>query len=1287
MSSNFWPPFRGFIWCFIYLITIFICSSKIIIAQTKFSERFDDPTTSIKNVSYSGKKDSHKKQIVNGQLKFWHLKHNNEYISFKTGNIDISKNPFLNLQLSNDADVHVPFYLSVSIVTTASDTVHLEKREISLSTSPLLYSFSFLNLIAKLRLNAKQITNILFVVNPKYDFSGTLYFDDILLGDGAIATPNANYISNYSVFIEEEAREIKIKNIVDGYDGLQKLSLEANIGNPKIIRILNIKYDSITGTASIYIIPNKQETGNTFLEISISASPPVVNKIIRINVDVEGNKPPTIKDIREVDILISGALDVHIYVDDGNISVEQRISVNALPENRNLLNAVYNSNNQTVSISTGKVEASTLVKLLIRDDGGTACGGINSIEYNFKVNIVKNINHLPVADQIAEQLSIADKVERTLVIKGVHDGDWGTQSLLFDLAIEDTNLIQINKNYILDNDKQTLSIKYTPAKAGFTKGKLKITEVGNGNIKAAILAVDFNVRPIPKTGLIENFADGKDALKKWSAEWFHTLRILGGGLHVEIDKPDGYPEKHAGFWYKFEEMDIYKNPRISIKAKIARDTLYYPFIIYLFDSKKRYNVQSSIQKIMAWTYSLNPPDYEEYYFDFTEHLVHDGNSGSIVNLREIDSILININPGNPFHNGVEISEIRIGDQAHEDPCYMPKIDIGNHKERLVDLTDELVNFEFRLVSIPRKTPLNPAIRYNLESTFSSSVENAHLTNENGKLNLSFNPKAEGRLTFNIVNSAQGCPSNKTSFDVIIKKHKDPSSITINTDTTKKYQQMDGFGVSNLGKAFFDAAIDDLGLNIIRMTLDPRFEEINDNSNADAADINNFNVSTLQYLPELKQLYAKNKDLKIIASVWSPPAWMKNNFSLTVPGSTPIEIGSSRETDNTLRLDCYEEFAEYVTTYIQTIKRETCIELYALSIQNEPDVNKIYSSCRYTPEQYKTLLIIVKKRLIKEKINTKLIGPETITENPSSETYRDKILEDSEARQCLSYLGFHSYSSNGIYKPTITGTKWEDFKSKTNASSKNLGIWITETSGEKPTYNDAFSLAYQIGSAIKNGGVSAYCYWNLYVGNNGMYGLYTTTDQFLKKYYAFKNYSAFIKPGSVLVNSDHSASDLMVNSFLNPDGTTTMVVVNSGDQKFLLNWNLGANKVVDYKAYRTSMAFDCEVINDTIEKLHIDAESITTFTTILNNSEPKRIDNPVSFAVYPNPARDLLNVTVPENTYDDVQVSDVLGRIMLTGKINSGETKLTFLLKNLPPGTYIVEVRGINLANRKMIVVH
>ena len=1286
MSLIFWRRFQGSICSLAYITMFFFCNSSSICAQTKFSENFGDPTSKLGNISYSGRKDNHKKRIVNGQLEFWHLKHKNEYISIKTGNIDISNNPFLNIQLSNDTNVHVPFYLSVALVTAANDTVRLEKREISLSTSPFLYSFSFLSAFKKLDLNAKQITNILFVVNPRYDFSGTFYLDDILLGDGAIATPCASYFPNYSLFIEEGAREIKIKNIDDGYDGQQMLSIVPKEGDPKIIRILDSKYDPIKKEASIYIKPSKQECGNTFLEIVISATTHVVAKTIRIDINVEANNSPTIIYPQEVDVLVSGVLDIPVDVDDGNKSAVQKILLDT-PKNNNLISAVYNPEKQTISLSAGKVEALTYLKFLISDDGGIVCGGINSKEHILKVNIVKNINHTPVAEKVNEQKSVADNLERILVINNVHDGDQGRQNLLFDLAIEDTNLIQIDKNFIYDHDKHTLSIKYTPVKTGFTKAKIKITEAGNLNPKDTMLIIDFNVRPIPKTGLIESFVDGKDALKKWRPEGFHTLRILEGRLQVEIDKPDGYPEKHAGFWYRFDELDIYKNPRVSIKAKIARDILYYPFIIYLFDSKKRYNVQSPIQKIMSWTYSAISPGYEEYYFDFTEHLLHDGNLGSKVNLHEIDSILININPGNPFHNGVEISEIRIGDQAHEDPCYMPRIDIANYKERLVYLTDEVVNFKFPLVSISRGTPLNPGITYDLEPTFSSFVENTRLTKEDEKLNLSFKPKAEGRITFNIVNSAQGCPSNTTSFDVIIKRHKGASSITINTDTTKKYHYMDGFGVSNLGPAFFNIAIDDLGLNIVRMTLDPRFEEVNDNSNPDAADISNFNVSTLQYLPELKQLYAKNKDLKIIASVWSPPAWMKNNLSLTVPGSTPNAISASTEDDNTLRLDCYDEYAEYVTTYIKTIKKETGIELHALSIQNEPDVNKSYSSCRYTPEQYKTLLIIVKKRLIKEKINTKLIGPETIAENTLSEKYRDNILEDSAARQYLSYLGLHSYSSNGMYKPTITGTGWEDIKSKTSGSRKDLRIWITETSGEKPTYNDAFSLAYQIGSAIKYGGVSAYCYWNLYGGDNGMYGLYSTTDQFLKKYYAFKNYSAFIKPGAVLVNSDYSASDLMINSFLNPDGTITMVVVNGGDQKLLLNWNIGLNKVADYKSYRTSMAFDCEIINDTIEKLYIDAESITTFTTILNNSQPKPIDNSVTFAVYPNPARDYLNVTVPENTYDDVQVIDVLGRIVLTGKINLGETKLTFLLKNLPLGTYIVEAIGSNFANRKMIVVH
>ena len=75
----------------------------------------------------------------------------------------------------------------------------------------------------------------------------------------------------------------------------------------------------------------------------------------------------------------------------------------------------------------------------------------------------------------------------------------------------------------------------------------------------------------------------------------------------------------------------------------------------------------------------------------------------------------------------------------------------------------------------------------------------------------------------------------------------------------------------------------------------------------------------EVLPVLKQILAINPDLKILASPWSPPSWMKTNHD-TVGG----------------RLDSryYGAYAKYFVKYIQAMQTEG-IRIDAITVQNEP----------------------------------------------------------------------------------------------------------------------------------------------------------------------------------------------------------------------------------------------------------------------------------------------------------------------------------------------------------------
>ncbi|HEV8084027.1 MAG TPA: PKD domain-containing protein, partial [Chitinophagaceae bacterium] len=226
------------------------------------------------------------------------------------------------------------------------------------------------------------------------------------------------------------------------------------------------------------------------------------------------------------------------------------------------------------------------------------------------------------------------------------------------------------------------------------------------------------------------------------------------------------------------------------------------------------------------------------------------------------------------------------------------------------------------------------------------------------------------------------------------------TVDVSIDLTKKFQTMEGFGGFGALKeywaqgpfvtdAFVNTLINDLGLTILRDNLTTSFEPANDNADPFVTDLSKFNINSsisgadeplsehLDYLIKMKAAGLQ----KLIVSVWSPAIWMKYNNK---PGngtqnqnSAPAYTTNPTATTNQLKTDMYNEFAEMCVAYIKIIKQQTGIDIYALSIQNEPRFSQFYSSCVYDGNAMRDVLKVVGKRFHDEGLTTKLFLPEDV----------------------------------------------------------------------------------------------------------------------------------------------------------------------------------------------------------------------------------------------------------------------------------------------------------------------
>jgi glucuronoarabinoxylan endo-1,4-beta-xylanase len=237
---------------------------------------------------------------------------------------------------------------------------------------------------------------------------------------------------------------------------------------------------------------------------------------------------------------------------------------------------------------------------------------------------------------------------------------------------------------------------------------------------------------------------------------------------------------------------------------------------------------------------------------------------------------------------------------------------------------------------------------------------------------------------------------------------------VTVDASVKYQLMDGFGGYGAKDAywgggpftstdFVNTLITDLGVTILRDNVPTDFEAVNDNSDPNVIDFSKFDLTTsikdhFQYLKDMK---AAGLD-KLIVSIWSAPAWMKTNNNVNGKAAgAPAYNPNPTAAENQLRTDMYQEFAERCVAYIKIIKQQTGIDIYAISLQNEPRFTEPYESSVFDGNALRDLVKVVGKRFADDAVTTKIFSPEDIGYLDGVSGMVLPILNDPVARQYTS----------------------------------------------------------------------------------------------------------------------------------------------------------------------------------------------------------------------------------------------------------------------------------------------
>ena len=386
----------------------------------------------------------------------------------------------------------------------------------------------------------------------------------------------------------------------------------------------------------------------------------------------------------------------------------------------------------------------------------------------------------------------------------------------------------------------------------------------------------------------------------------------------------------------------------------------------------------------------------------------------------------------------------------------------------------------------------------------------------------------------------------------------PRPVRIDVHPVRRYQDMVGFGaaitdasawlIETRLNATQRAALleeifgrnDGLGLSFTRIAIGAsdfslQHYSLDDMPNGEAdPELAHFSIdpNRAYLLPVLKAALAINPRLRIVASPWSPPGWMKD---------------SGRMVGGKLRPEAYPAFAAYLDRYADAY-REAGVPIYALTLQNEPN---------FQPKDYPGMRLDAgaRSRIIGEYLGPLLAQrrePPLILDydhnwdKPGSPL---DVLADPAASKFVAGVAWHCYDGN-VKAQTIVHDAHPD-----------KDAYLTECSGGDWAPHWDRTLRWYVHTLIigaTRGWAKGVVLWNLALDERhgphaggctdcrGVVTIDSTTGAIVRnvEYYVLAHASRFVRPGAHRVDSTTGSAGLESVAFQNADdGSVALIVLN------------------------------------------------------------------------------------------------------------------------------------------------
>jgi glucosylceramidase len=301
------------------------------------------------------------------------------------------------------------------------------------------------------------------------------------------------------------------------------------------------------------------------------------------------------------------------------------------------------------------------------------------------------------------------------------------------------------------------------------------------------------------------------------------------------------------------------------------------------------------------------------------------------------------------------------------------------------------------------------------------------------------------------------------------------------------------------------------------------------------------------VPFIRAARTHQPALKLWASPWSPPTWMKKNrhYAMAMPGPWPkgVENGLrpdqvGREgTDMFVQEDRYlDAYARYFGRFVDEY-RKLGIDVGMVMPQNEFNSAQVFPSCCWTAQGLARFIARLGPEMAKRGVAV-FFG----TMERANESLVDVSLQDPAVAPHVKGVGFQ-WAGKGA----IAGI---------HRRYPHLPLYQTEQEcGDGKNDWRYCRYAWTLMKHYLRNGASAYLYWNIALEKGGVSrwgwaqnSLVTVdaearTYAYTHEYHLMKHLAAFVRPGARRLDAVSWSGYENQLAFANPDGSTVVVIQN------------------------------------------------------------------------------------------------------------------------------------------------